>query len=70
MGGVWLENGFGMEIIKSHRELRVYQKAFSAAMEIHELSKSFPKEETYSLSDQIIPKRQRDIENIIVSWFW
>jgi four helix bundle protein len=42
-----------MELIKGHRELRVYQKAFSAAMEIFELSKSFPKDETYSLTDQI-----------------
>ena len=42
-----------MEIIKSHRELRVYQKAFNAAMEIFQVSKTFPKEETYSLTDQI-----------------
>ena len=42
-----------MEIIKSHRELKVYQKSFSSAMEIFHQSKSFPKEELYSLSDQI-----------------
>ena len=42
-----------MEIIKSHRELRVYQKAFENAMEIFEHSRKFPKEETYSLTDQI-----------------
>jgi four helix bundle protein len=42
-----------MELIKSHRELRVYKKAFDAAMIIFELSKKFPKEETYSLTDQI-----------------
>lgn len=42
-----------MEIIKSHRELRVYQKAFEKAMEIFYLSKKFPKEELYSLTDQI-----------------
>jgi four helix bundle protein len=42
-----------MEIIKSHRELRVYQKAFDAAMKIFELTKKFPKEEMYSLTDQI-----------------
>jgi four helix bundle protein len=42
-----------MELIKSHRELRVYQKAFSAAMKIFEISKTFPKEELYSLTDQI-----------------
>ena len=39
--------------IKTHRELDVYKKAFDAAMKIFNLSKSFPKEETYSLTDQI-----------------
>lgn len=42
-----------MEIIKSHRELKVYQLSFKIAMEIYKLSKAFPKEETYSLTDQI-----------------
>jgi four helix bundle protein len=42
-----------MELIKSHRELRVYQKAFSTAMKIYEISRTFPKEELYSLTDQI-----------------
>lgn len=42
-----------MNIIKSHRELEVYKLAFKSAMEIFELSKSFPKEEKYSLTDQI-----------------
>jgi four helix bundle protein len=35
------------------RETKVYQKAFSLAMEILVVSKTFPKEETYSLTDQI-----------------
>jgi four helix bundle protein len=34
-------------------DLIVYKKAFELAMEIFEISKSFPKEETYSLTDQI-----------------
>ncbi|MBS3775182.1 MAG: four helix bundle protein [Bacteroidales bacterium] len=42
-----------MEIIKSHKELKVYQKAFEKAMEIFEITKKFPKEETYALTDQI-----------------
>lgn len=42
-----------MEIIKSHKELRVYQKAFDCAMKIFNQSRSFPKEEVYSLTDQI-----------------
>ena len=39
--------------IRSHKELEVYQLAFSAAMEIFQLTRSFPKEEIYSLTDQI-----------------
>ena len=39
--------------IKTHEDLRVYQTAFDAAIEIFELSKKFPIEERYSLTDQI-----------------
>ncbi len=35
------------------RALKVYQKAFKLAMEIFEITKTFPKEEKYSLTDQI-----------------
>ncbi|HEY1023530.1 MAG TPA: four helix bundle protein [Sphingobacteriaceae bacterium] len=35
------------------KDLLADQKAFKLAMEIFELSKSFPREETYSLTDQI-----------------
>ena len=42
-----------MEIIKSHKELRVYKLSFDLAIEIFELSKNFPQEEKYSLTDQI-----------------
>jgi len=40
------------ESIKSHEDLVVYQKAFEAAMKIFNLSKRFPVEERYSLTDQ------------------
>lgn len=35
------------------RDLTVYKKAFELAMEIFQVSKEFPKEERYSLTDQI-----------------
>jgi S23 ribosomal protein. len=38
---------------QSLRELSVYKKAFELAMEIFEVTKTFPKEERYSLTDQI-----------------
>jgi four helix bundle protein len=39
--------------LKGHRDLKVYQLAYKLAMEIFQTSKSFPKEEKYSLTDQI-----------------
>jgi four helix bundle protein len=36
-----------------YKDLLAYKKAFSLSMEIFHISKSFPKEETYSLTDQI-----------------
>jgi four helix bundle protein len=38
---------------KSHRDLIVYQKTRALANEIFILTKSFPREEMYSLTDQI-----------------
>lgn len=38
---------------QSFRDLTVYRKAFELAMEIFEITKVFPKEERYSLTDQI-----------------
>jgi four helix bundle protein len=42
-----------MAVVKHYRDLRVYQRAFEAAMQVFELSKSWPSEEKYSLTDQI-----------------
>jgi four helix bundle protein len=42
-----------MEKSKGHRDLIVYQKAFALAMKIFQITKKFPKEEMYSLVDQI-----------------
>jgi hypothetical protein len=42
-----------MSHISIYKELRVYQAAMKAAMRIFELSKHFPIEERYSLTDQI-----------------
>ncbi|WP_348647856.1 four helix bundle protein [Arenibacter sp. F20364] len=36
-----------------YKKLLAYQKGFKIAMDIFEVSKSFPKEETYALTDQI-----------------
>ena len=40
-------------MLRGHRDLKVYQLAHKLAMDIFHLSKSFPREEIYSLTDQI-----------------
>ena len=37
----------------TYKDLLLYKKSFTLAMEIYALTKGFPKEETYSLTDQI-----------------
>ena len=39
--------------LQGHRDLKVYQLAYKLAMDIFHTSKSFPKEEKYSLTDQM-----------------
>ena len=38
---------------KGYRDLIVYQKSYKAALEIFEITESFPVNEKYSLTDQI-----------------
>jgi four helix bundle protein len=40
-------------MFRGHRDLKVFQLAYRLAMEIYHLSKHFPREEVYSLTDQI-----------------
>lgn len=54
--------------IRSFRELRVYQGAFSAAMKIFVLSRSFPAEERYSLTDQIRRASRSVCANLGEAW--
>ena len=39
--------------MQGFRDLKVYQSAYKLAMEIFEVSKAFPKDERFSLTDQI-----------------
>jgi four helix bundle protein len=58
----------GRELIKSHRDLEVYQMAFDAAMEIFEFSKKFPTGEKYSLTDQIRRASRSVCANLAEAW--
>ena len=43
----------GYQELKGYRDLKVFQLAYKLAMEIFHESKSFPKDERFSLTDQI-----------------
>ena len=55
-------------MIRSHTELEVYGLAFEGAMVIFELSKRFPKEETYALTDQVRRSSRSVCANLAEGW--
>ena len=55
-------------IINSHRDLEVYKLAFECAMEIFQISKRFPAEEIYSLTDQIRRASRSVCSNLAEAW--
>jgi four helix bundle protein len=54
--------------ISSVRDLQVYRVVFDAAMEIFEISKNFPVEEKYSLTDQIRRSSRSVCTNLTEAW--
>jgi four helix bundle protein len=54
--------------IRSVRDLEVYRKAFDTAMKVFEISKTFPKNETYSLTDQIRRSSRSVCSNLAEGW--
>jgi four helix bundle protein len=54
--------------IRSYGELRVYQSAFQLAMQIFEITKSFPPEEKYSMVDQMRRSSRSVCANIGEAW--
>jgi four helix bundle protein len=54
--------------IKHFRELDVYQNALNVAMEIFEISKRFPNEERFSLTDQVRRASRSVCANISEAW--
>lgn len=55
-------------IVTHYRDLRVYQRAFKAAMRIFELSRKWPSEERYSLTDQIRRSSRSTCGSIAEAW--
>lgn len=56
------------EFIQNYTDLNVYKLAFESAMRIYELSKSWPAEEKYSLTDQIRRASRSVCSNIAEAW--
>ncbi len=54
--------------IRSFKELRVWQNAMDLALEVFQLSKQFPSEERYSLTDQIRRSSRSVAANIAEGW--
>jgi four helix bundle protein len=54
--------------IVRHNDLEVYQRAMESAMLIFEASKSFPKEEVHSLTDQIRRSSRSVCANLAEAW--
>ena len=58
----------GRGLVRDHEDWEVYQIAFEAAMEIFELTKQFPKEERYSLTDQMRRSSRSVCANLAEAW--
>ncbi len=56
------------ENYRGFRDLIVYQKSYKAALEIFEMTKNFPAEEKYSLTDQIRRSSRSVPANIAEAW--
>jgi four helix bundle protein len=54
--------------INSAKDLIVYKKAYSLSMRIFELSRSFPKEERYALTNQIRRSSRSVCLNLREAW--
>ena len=54
--------------INGFRDLIVYQKSYALSIEIFEMSKFFPNDEKYSLTDQIRRSSRSIPANIAESW--
>jgi len=57
-----------MEKIRTHKDLKVYLLAFETALQVHEISKSFPAEEKYSLTDQMRRSSRSVCANLAEAW--
>ena len=53
---------------RGYRDLKVYALAYQLALDIHEITKGYPKEEKYSLTDQIRRSSRSVPANLAEAW--
>lgn len=57
-----------MSRIATHKELRVFQAAMDAAMDLFEITKTFPTDERFSMVDQIRRSSRSVCADIAEAW--
>jgi four helix bundle protein len=65
---VWLGHATMKRTIRKHTDLDVYRRAFEAAMTVHEISRGFPREEVWSLTDQARRASRSVCANLAEAW--
>ncbi|MEG9327928.1 four helix bundle protein [Salinimicrobium catena] len=55
-------------MIKSFKDLDIYQESYALAMEIFRETRQFPKEETFSFTSQIVRTSRSVAANIFEGW--
>jgi four helix bundle protein len=61
-------NGSRKRLVKKHTDLEVYQRSYEAAMRIFRLTKSFPRDEIYSLTSQIRRSSRSVCSGVSEAW--
>jgi four helix bundle protein len=61
-------DGRRTRLVKKHTDLEVYQRAYDAAMRIFRATKRFPKEEMYSLTNQIRRSSRSVCSGLAEAW--
>ena len=56
------------EVYRGYRDLKVFQMSYQLALEIHELTKAFPKDERFALTDQIRRSSRSIPANLAEGW--
>jgi len=56
------------KVVRRHTDLDIYKRSFAAAMQIFRLTRAFPKEERYSLVDQVRRSSRSVSANVAEAW--